>query len=107
MKENILAQMARDRLHSPFFGAEIQLKHLVFWYLGFLPAWFFCCFLLSPPPYAQSFLRNLRLLLLVNGQIRIFFIHNKQNPPNLIQMLGNKIKEQVKRQNTNKMRDCA
>jgi hypothetical protein len=27
-------------------------------------------------------------------QIRIFSIHNKQNPPNLIQLLGKKTKEQ-------------
>jgi hypothetical protein len=47
----------------------------------------------------------------LNRQIRIFSIHNKQNPPNLIQLSGNKIKEQENRawegQNTNKMRDYA
>ncbi len=35
----------REGMHSPFFGAEIQPKHLVFCYLGFLPGFslVFCC----------------------------------------------------------------
>jgi hypothetical protein len=40
-------------MHSPFFGAEIQPKHLVFCYLGFLPS-FFVGFLLSPPTLCKE-----------------------------------------------------
>jgi len=43
-----------------FFGAEIQPKHLVFCYPWISP-WFFVDFLLSPPPYAQSFVSFLVL----------------------------------------------
>ncbi len=34
-----------EGMHNPFFGAEIQPKHLVFCYLGFLPGFLlvFCC----------------------------------------------------------------
>ncbi len=33
-----------------FIGGEILPKHLVFWYLGFLPAWFFVGFYFLPHP---------------------------------------------------------
>jgi hypothetical protein len=47
------------------FGAEIQPKHLVFCYLGFLPGFSLVfCFLL--PPYAQSFLRKPSFLVLTD-----------------------------------------
>jgi hypothetical protein len=53
-------------MHSPFFGAEIQPKHLVFCYLGFLPGFslVFCC--LPHPMHAQSFLRKPSVLVLAD-----------------------------------------
>jgi hypothetical protein len=52
-------------MHSPFFGAEIQPKHLVFCYLGFLPG-FSLVFCFLPPTYAQSFLRKPSCLVLAD-----------------------------------------
>jgi hypothetical protein len=40
-------------MHSPFFGAEIQPKHLVVCYFGFLPG-FPLGFLLSPPTLCKE-----------------------------------------------------
>jgi hypothetical protein len=52
---------------SFFFGAEIQPKHLVFCYLGFLPGFslVFCC-LPHPMHIAQSLLRKPSFFVLAN-----------------------------------------
>jgi hypothetical protein len=52
-------------MHSPFFWRRNPTKTLGFLLPWFSP-WFFVGFLLSPPPYAQSFLRKPSFLVLAD-----------------------------------------
>jgi hypothetical protein len=52
-------------MHSPFFWRRNPTKTLGF-LLPWISPWFFVGFLLSPPPYAQSFLRKPSVLVLAN-----------------------------------------
>jgi hypothetical protein len=56
---------AREGMHSPFFWRRNPTKTLGFLLPWFSP-WFFVGFLLSPPPYAQSFLRKPSFLVLAD-----------------------------------------
>jgi hypothetical protein len=47
-------------MHSPFIWRRNPTK------LPWISPWFFVGFLLSPPPYAQSFLRNPSFLVLAD-----------------------------------------
>jgi hypothetical protein len=52
-------------MHSPFFWRRNPTKTLGF-LLPWISTWFFVRFLLSPPPYAQWFLRKLSFLVLAD-----------------------------------------
>jgi hypothetical protein len=55
----------REGMHSPFFWRRNLTKTLGF-LLPWIFPWFFVGFLLSPPPYAQSFLRKPSFLVLAD-----------------------------------------
>ncbi len=55
----------REGMHSPFFWRRNPTKTLGFLLPWFSP-WFFVGFLLSPLPYAQSFLRKPSFLVLAD-----------------------------------------
>jgi hypothetical protein len=52
-------------MHSPFIWRRNPTKTLGF-LLPWISPWFFVGFLLSPPPYAQSFIRNPSFLVLAD-----------------------------------------
>jgi hypothetical protein len=60
-----LLKQFREGMHSPFFWRRNPTKTLGFLLPWFSP-WFFVGFLLSPPPYAQSFLRKPSFLALAD-----------------------------------------
>ncbi len=64
-KHNFVTLFAREGMHSPFFWRRNPTKTLGFLLPWFSP-WFFVDFLLSPPPYAQSFLRKPSFLVLAD-----------------------------------------
>jgi hypothetical protein len=55
----------REGMHSSFFWRRNPTKTLGF-LLPWISPWFFIGFLLSPPPYAQSFLRKPSFLVLAD-----------------------------------------
>ncbi len=55
----------RGCMHSPFIWRRNPTKTLGF-LLPWISLWFFAGFLLSPPPYAQSFLRKPSFLVLAD-----------------------------------------
>jgi hypothetical protein len=62
-------------MHSPFFWCRNTTKTLGF-LLPWISPWFFVGFLLSPPPYAQSFLRKQTFLVLAG--VFPWFLKSKQ-----------------------------
>jgi hypothetical protein len=53
-------------MQNPFIGQEIQPKHMYGFLRPWISPWFFVGFLLSPPPYAQLFLRKPRFLFMAD-----------------------------------------
>jgi hypothetical protein len=62
-------------MHSPFFWRRYPTKTLGF-LLPWISPWFFIGFLLSPPPYAQSFL--IKPSFLVLADFIPWFLKSKQ-----------------------------
>jgi hypothetical protein len=72
---NTPAIQVREGMHSPFIWRRNPTKTLDF-LLPWISPWFFIGFLLSPPPYAQSFLRKPSFLVLAD--IFPWFLKSKQ-----------------------------